>query len=277
MGTGGVNALQHLFFKNLLWGLSNVHRTCLSQARRPRRRASVYSKTLHMACSDCHSSWTNRRAHQINIIAVKVLLGLKSNVAIVSNTLLGGGHAKTSLTHDTILLMLEFSKHYLLGRLQYCSSPPHPMCMFSLLEAASSFLLLVPGFLPLLFFAQSRLVGSTLLAKPAPVVCTFVFSLGPLAAVAAALGLTALAFNPQCESLRVAQTIVQSLVELGCVFFHYSSPPFVHLTSSQKQDRASILYLITPRSFAVLASRISLSQTEICRHNTILAAIHFAS
>lgn len=87
--------------------------------------------------------------------------------------------------------------------------------MVSLLEAASPFLLLVPGILPLLFLVHSRLVGCSL-AKPAPVVCIFVSFLGPLAAVAAALGLAVLAFRQHSQSIQIAQTIMQSLVEFGC-------------------------------------------------------------
>jgi hypothetical protein len=101
--------------------------------------------------------------------------------------------------------------------------------MVSLLEAAPPFLLLIPGILPLLFLAHSRLVGSTSLAKPAPVICIFVSFLGPLAAVAAALGLAVLAFSQHSQSIQVAQIIMQSFVEFGCASV-FQSPLSTRLT-----------------------------------------------
>ncbi|KAF8527787.1 hypothetical protein JB92DRAFT_3139788 [Gautieria morchelliformis] len=129
--------------------------------------------------------------------------------------------------------------------------------MISLLESASPFLLLLPAFLSLLFFARGRLVGSPSCVNPTPVICTLVCFLGPLAAVPAVLGLASLALNLQSQSIKVAQDVIQSFVEFGY--------------------RASILYLTTPRSFGVLATRILLSQKETCRHSTIFALVLFAT
>jgi hypothetical protein len=91
--------------------------------------------------------------------------------------------------------------------------------MVSLLESASPFLLLLPGFLPLLFFAHGRLVGSPWCPNPTPVICVLVCFLGPLAAVPAALGLASLALNLQSQSIKVAQDVIQSFVEFGCTLF----------------------------------------------------------
>ncbi|KAF8588657.1 hypothetical protein K439DRAFT_578180 [Ramaria rubella] len=131
------------------------------------------------------------------------------------------------------------------------------MAMSNLLEAAPCFLLLMPGFLPLLFFAQSRIVDSASPAKPAPAICIFVSFLGPLAALSASLGLAVIASKDQNRPLQVAQNIIQSFVEFG---YH-----------------TSVLYLITPRSFTILASRISLSRRCIHQYSVFFAMILFST
>jgi hypothetical protein len=98
----------------------------------------------------------------------------------------------------------------------------------SLLKTASQFLPLNLGFLPLLFFTHHRLVGTP---KHASAAWIFVFLLGPLAALAASLGIYALALEYQNHPLHIAQNALQSLVEFGCTLLSLSMYYFRQLVS----------------------------------------------
>lgn len=94
-----------------------------------------------------------------------------------------------------------------------------------LLEASSLFLLVTPGFLPLLFLAHYRLLApSSPASRHVPGICVLVFLLGPLAALAASLGLAALVLQDQVRPLRIAQSALQILVEFACTFILRNNP-----------------------------------------------------
>ncbi|KAF8520352.1 hypothetical protein BU17DRAFT_88940 [Hysterangium stoloniferum] len=129
--------------------------------------------------------------------------------------------------------------------------------MSVVLEATPSVFLLIPGFLPLFFFIQSRLIIPSAPPKRAPVICIFVSLLGPLATISAALAIVIPAIDRYKVSLNIAQVILQGFIELGY--------------------RCSILYMVNPPSFVITASRVNLSTWRIRCHNIVFAAAVIAT
>ncbi|KIJ39866.1 hypothetical protein M422DRAFT_257183 [Sphaerobolus stellatus SS14] len=126
-----------------------------------------------------------------------------------------------------------------------------------LLEVTPPFILLIPGFLPLFFFAQTRVTGPLTRSKRAPVICIFVSLLGPLAAISAGLALSVLVIEQYQHYFRIAQIITQSFVELAY--------------------RIPVLYVIRPRSFLALASQIRLSERRVYGYGNFYAIVIFAA
>ena len=87
----------------------------------------------------------------------------------------------------------------------------------ALLEVAPSFILVIPGFLPLFLFAQSHVTGPSTRSKRAPIICIFVSLLGPLAVISGGLAITVLVVEERHRHLLwIAQVVVQSFLELAC-------------------------------------------------------------
>lgn len=94
------------------------------------------------------------------------------------------------------------------------------MAMAVVLQAASSSILLVPGFLPFFFIVQIYLAPPFPRERASVLMCFFVFLLGPLAACVAALQIGVLVSNRQNFFLIAIQAILQSFIEFSCKSVH---------------------------------------------------------